>query len=151
MAVTLVVGFDRRPESMAAVFAASDLAESVGGELRIVHAVDLRDYPVDPESPDWEEKASRVLEHERRAIEEVMAGREILWSYHVHRVDAYSALVAEAKQGHASMIVVGSRGGGVSAKLRRMMFGSVSHRLISHGGYPVLVVGPGPGASPNRL
>jgi nucleotide-binding universal stress UspA family protein len=128
---------------MAALFVASDLAEHLGSELRVVHAIELRDYPIDPDSPDWEEHGELVLAHVQLAVEEVMSEAVIEWRYRTYRMDPVSALLLEAEHSHASMIVVGSRGEGVHTSVERLVSRSVSHRLINRSPCPVLVVGPG--------
>jgi nucleotide-binding universal stress UspA family protein len=142
MKPTLVVGFDRRPQSMAAVFVASGLAEQLEADIHIVHAVDLSDYPVDPESSDWEERGERALEHEHLALREVMAGRGISWFYRLCNGDPAAALIREADSTDALMIVVGNRGEGIRTVVERLISPSVTHRLVNRSLRPVLVVGP---------
>ena len=65
---TLVVGYDRRPESQDALRVAAGLAERMDAELHVVHAVDLTDYPIDPDGFDWEQRARDALDEERAAV-----------------------------------------------------------------------------------
>jgi hypothetical protein len=58
----IVVGFDRSAASLAALGKAAELGAQLGAELHVIHAVDLSDYPVDPDAADWEEQAAASLE-----------------------------------------------------------------------------------------
>src|SRR3954463_15216092 len=71
---TLVLGFDRDEASHAALAVAVDLAARLAAEIVVVHIVDLDDYPIDPDSADWEERAGEALAEERHQVEEALAG-----------------------------------------------------------------------------
>lgn len=64
----LVVGFDRSCASLAAVQQAARIGDRLTASITVVHAVDLKDFPVDPDRADWERAASRALEAERAAV-----------------------------------------------------------------------------------
>jgi nucleotide-binding universal stress UspA family protein len=136
----LVVGFDRRPESRAALEVALDLGRRMEAGVYVVHAVDISDYPVDPDAADWEEQARRILAMERDEVNAVFAGSGLSWSYRAWRDDPAHALICVADEVDALMIVVGSRGEGWRMLLDRLLSPSVSHRLINRAGRPVLVV-----------
>jgi nucleotide-binding universal stress UspA family protein len=137
---SLVVGFDRRPESLAALRTAIQIGRRLQAGLWIVHAVDLSDYPVDPDRHDYEEQAQKTLAEERVAVSTVLAGYEFGWSYRALNDDPVHALIRTADDIDALMIVVGSRGEGWHLFLERLVSPSVSHRLIERCGRPVLVV-----------
>jgi nucleotide-binding universal stress UspA family protein len=138
----IVVGFDEEPQSHAALTVAIDLARRLGAHLDVVHVVDLRDYPVDPDSDDWESASSANLaltaEHVRAAI----GDHTQTWSYHAWRGDPVHLLATVAEESGALMIVVGTHGAGFAATIHRMTSGSVSRGLIGHSHIPVLVVPP---------
>jgi hypothetical protein len=45
----LVVGFDRRPESLTALATAAEPGCKLSAQLRVIHAIDLTGYRVDPD------------------------------------------------------------------------------------------------------
>lgn len=137
----MVVGFDRSAASLAALAQAADIGARLGAELHVVHAVDLADYPVDPDADDWEEQAARSLEEERRRVSAALAGYPYGWSYSALRAEPAEALNRAAEQFDALMIVVGVRSHGWRHLFERLAGPSVSHRLINRGFRPVLVVG----------
>lgn len=136
----IVVGFDRSLASVAALGKATELGGMLGAELRVVHAMDLSDYPVDPDSVDWEEQAAENLEDERQRVSAALAGYSGGWSYVAVRADPAAALNRAACELKAAMIVVGVRSHGWRHRLERLAGRSVSHRLINHSHVPVLVV-----------
>lgn len=136
----LVVGFDRRPESLTALMTAAELGHRLAAELRVVHAIDLTDYPVDPDRGNWEDKGQQVLQQEQETVAHQLAHYEYGWSYAALHGDPVRALSRVADESGALMIVVGSRGEGWHRVFDRMASPSVSHRLIERCGRPVLVV-----------
>ena len=52
----IVAGYHASQASLHALAAAKDLAEQMKAEIHVVHAIDLSDYPIDPDRSDWEEK-----------------------------------------------------------------------------------------------
>lgn len=138
----VVVGFDEEPQSQAALTFAIDLARRLGAHLDVVHVVDLRDYPVDPDSDDWESASSdnftRTAEKVRAAVDDQAQS----WSYYAWRGDPVHLLATVAEENGALMIVVGTHGAGFAATFHRMTTGSVSRGLIGYSHIPVLVVPP---------
>lgn len=135
----IVVGVDARPTSIGALRTAMDLAERLGADLAVVHAVDLRDFPVDPDSEDWEAEAQRNLQSQEEIVRAVVAGWGRRWLYRAIRGEATHVLNGVAAQLEAIMIVVGARA------RHRHDWGawadhSVPHRLVGHAERPVLVV-----------
>lgn len=136
----IVVGIDRSAASLAGLDKAAELGIRLGATLHVVHAVDLSDYPVDPDTDDWEDQASANLEAEGLRVSEVLAGYPCGWSYLAVRAEPSEALGRVARQVRAAMIVVGVRAHGWGRLLERLASPSVAHRLISHSQVPVLVV-----------
>jgi nucleotide-binding universal stress UspA family protein len=136
----LVVGHDRFPRSDAALIAAADLARRLHAIVHVVHAVSLRDYPIDPDAADWEEQAAGILDMQRRTVEGILADTVPDWRYHTGRGDPVELLAAVAEAHDALMIVVGTRGTGAPAVLERLFGRSVSRGVIRRQRRPVLVV-----------
>ncbi len=138
---SLVVGYDLREASQRALSMAADLAVKLGAHLHVVHVVDLLDYPIDPDSSDWEERARITLEQERRRVPVLLEGVGVEWTYHPERGEPIRALISVADRHDALMIVVGTRGAGLGASIQRLLGGgSVSRGLIREHGRPVLIV-----------
>ncbi len=137
----LVVGFDRQPASQHALEVAAELAARLNAELDVVHAVDLADYPIDPDRADWEEQAQSVVAHERELAQQVLARTDVPWTYHAARGEPVHLLSAVAEERDALMIVVGKRSHSRSAAIAWLLDGSVRRGLTDrHQHRPVLVV-----------
>jgi nucleotide-binding universal stress UspA family protein len=137
----MVLGYDRTPESREAFAVAVDLGSRLSAFLHVVHAIDLRDYPIDPDIPDWEEKASATLAEERNIATELLRHYVWGWNYLAGRGDPARLLMSVADEHDALMIVVGSRGEGLHVLGERLISPAVSHRLIDRSKHSVLVVG----------
>lgn len=142
---SLVVGWDRTAASRCALDVATDLATRLGAHLHVVHVVDLRDYPVDPDSADWEQAGQSQLDNERDEVTAHLSAWDGDWTYHLERGDPVRALADVGTRHGALMIVVGTRGSGIGPALQRLLTGtrSVSHTL-ENGRIPVLVVAQAP-------
>lgn len=148
---TLVCGVDGSPDSLHALRAAGDLAESLQARLIVAHVTDpiqatithaelsaggnLGRVPMSVSQTEVEQQAaeaileqaiadSGVANTERR----VLSGRPA------------DSLAALAEREGAAFIVVGSRGRG---GFKTLLLGSVSNGLIAIGRCPILVVPPG--------
>jgi nucleotide-binding universal stress UspA family protein len=138
--VSMVLGYDRTPESRGAFEVALDLGGRLSAFLHIVHAIDLRDYHIDPDLPDFEEKAATTLAEERRIAIALLRHYLWGWTYLAGRGDPVRLLMSVADEHDAIMIVVGSRGEGLHVLVERLVSRAVSHRLIERAKRPVLVV-----------
>jgi nucleotide-binding universal stress UspA family protein len=138
--VSIVVGYDRTPQSREAVAVAMDLGSRLGSFLHVVHAIDLRDYPIDPDAHDWEDKAAETLAEARRVATALLHHYVWGWTYLAGRGDPARLLMSVANEHDALMIVVGSRGEGLHVLVERLISPPVSHRLIDRSRRPVLVV-----------
>ena len=139
---SIVVGYASSAASRHAVTVAAELAADLGTRLHVVHVVDLRDYPVDPDLPDWEQQGAARLAAERAEVDALLADWPGEWSYDLQRGDPARALTAIAAREHARMIVVGSRAAsGLGVALERLAGAvrSVPHAL-ERADIPVLVV-----------
>lgn len=139
---SIVVGYASSEAGRHALTVAAELAGDLGVELHVVHVVDLLDYPVDPDLPDWEEQGSARLAAERAEVDAVLADWPGQWDYRLRRGDPAHALAEVAAELGARMIVVGSRhGSGLAVALERLAgtTRSVAHAL-ERADIPVLVV-----------
>ncbi len=137
----LVIGHDGREASQHALSVAAALTMRLGAHLDIVHVVDLHDYPIDPDSPDWEERAAAALKEEYERVSSHMEGVGVDWTYYPERGEPVQALISVADEHDALMIVVGARSEGFGASAQRLLGGrSVSQGLIREHSRPVLVV-----------
>ncbi|MFL6160683.1 MAG: universal stress protein [Jatrophihabitantaceae bacterium] len=138
----IVVGYADSEASRRALTVAAELAADLGARLAVVHVVDLRDYPADPDLPDWEGAGAARLAAERTEVEGILANWSGQWTYELVRGEPARAIADIAAREHARMIVVGSRGGsGFGAALDRVLSAarSVTHSL-ERADTPVLVV-----------
>jgi nucleotide-binding universal stress UspA family protein len=138
---SLVVGYDRQPESRAALDVAIDLANRVHASLQVVHLASLRDYPIDPDLGDWEDYARARLAEEQAVVTEALREYALGWNYYVANGDPARRLIDAAEEHDALMIIVGSRDPGLSAWLGQLVEPAVSRRLIQESRRPVLLVG----------
>ncbi len=137
----LVVGFDRNPASVGALDVACGLAERLGADVHVVHAIDLSDYPVDPDSATWEADAEAAVADERALAAATLKDFGGRWTYHAAHSDPAELLATVADEVDALMVVVGARREGPAAAISHLVSPSVSKRLLGHGGTrPVLVV-----------
>ena len=145
----IVAGLDLSSESEAACGVAFALAKDLGAVVRLVHVVELPvpftalPYPdgaLPPEVVDrMEQEGAAAL-----ARQASKARRHKVGAVPVQHVgQAASALLADAKQAGASLIVVGSHG---KSPGRRFFVGSVAQTLAQFADRPVLVV-PDPDAT----
>jgi nucleotide-binding universal stress UspA family protein len=147
----IVAGYADSAASRHALTVAAELARDLGARLSVVHVVESRDYPVDPDLPDWEQQGAARLAQERAEVEDSLADWPIDWQYELWRGDPARALADAAGRLQARLIVVGTRGeSGLGAALERLLGASrsVAHAL-EHAQIPVLVV-PAPRTSARR-
>jgi nucleotide-binding universal stress UspA family protein len=140
----LVLGYRASPDGQAVLHHGADLAARLGAALHVVHVVDLSDYPIDPDSPDWEQQAQKTLAAEQRDVESALADLPGSWTYHAAHGDPAALLRQVADSFDALMFIVGSRGEGTGSVISRLLGTrpSVSHGLIAHSHRPVLVIPP---------
>lgn len=140
----VVLGHRAGPDGQAVLYHGTDLAGRLGAALHVVHVVDLSDYPIDPDSPDWEQQAQETLAAERHEVESALADLPGSWTYHAAHGDPVALLRRVADSYDALMFVVGSRGENAGSVISRLLGTrpSVSHGLIARSHRPVLVVPP---------
>ncbi|HKC28667.1 MAG TPA: universal stress protein [Jatrophihabitans sp.] len=138
MSRSIVVGYANTPGGRQALTVAAELAADLGARLHVVHVIDISDYPIDPDSPDWDAGDATQLAAERADVERALADRLIDWRYELQRGNPVRTLANAAAREQARMIVVGA---GHASGLDRLLRAS---RSVAHGlertGVPVLVV-----------
>ena len=139
----VVIGYKNSDDSRHALDTAIGLARPLGALVRVVHVVEVGDYPVDPDSEDWEEwgrlNLELIGEQVRTYIRDLPGA-----TFSVERGDPATVLHAIAGEAEAVMIVVGLPTKGVGL-LSRLFTHPVSTSVTKHVHTPVLLV-PGPGA-----
>ena len=140
----VVLGYRASPYGEAVLHHGAELATRLGAALHVVHVVDLCDYPIDPDSPDWEEQAQNTLAAEQRGVEAALADLPGSWTYHAAHGDPVTLLRQVADRYDALMFIVGSRGESAGGVISRLLGTrpSVSHGLIARSHRPVLVIPP---------
>ncbi len=109
-------------------------------DLALRFAVDLFDYPIDPDAADWEQQALRALAEQRRRVEAVLAGFPLSWTYQAGHGNPARLIADVADEFDALMIIVGSHGEGMGATFDRLVAGSVSRTVLRRQRRPVLIV-----------
>lgn len=137
---SLVVGHTLDEASAHTLGVALDLAQRLRATLHVVHGVSLADFPIDPDSADWDTDVERTLAAERHEVEHTLTGSPCGWTYHSGHGDPVNLLHEIADEESALMIIVGSRGSGWKVALERVLDRSVSRAAVRRGGRPVLVV-----------
>lgn len=135
----LVVGYRDDEAGRAALSVGADLAGRMAATMHVVHVVDLSDYPIDPDDPDWERRAQDHLGQEQRQVEASMAESPCTWTYHAAHGDPVALLRRVADAHDALLFVVGTRGGVGEVVSRLLGSPSVSHGLIARSHRPVVV------------
>ncbi|WP_186525993.1 universal stress protein [Leekyejoonella antrihumi] len=147
----VVVGYDDQPAGRHALTYAVDLATRLDVILRVVHVIELGDFPVDPDSSSWD---VQMHEHERLLADEVhraVSLPDVQWAYETVRGDPWYALMAEADRFDAWLVVVGQHthahaiGTVIGRVLGSGRSATVGSSLVRHSRHPVLVVPSPPG------
>jgi nucleotide-binding universal stress UspA family protein len=140
-ACAIVVGYEHRPAALAAIACAAELATRLSAALHVVHAIELTDYPIDPDSDNWEQAARQMLQAEEEEVAAALSTFSGRWSFRTGRGDPVRLLRSVAEDTDALMIVVGQHSDGFSAELVRLFDGSTQRRLVSKRlSRPVLIV-----------
>ena len=115
---------------------AIDFAESYGGSISAVSAVDV---PAEfyAEAPNVVEKLIRNAQGFVASIKAKAEKKSIPVSTFVGEGDAYDIIAKISHEENVDMIVMGSHG---RTGLKRLLMGSVTEKVIGHAACPVLVV-----------
>ncbi|WP_336082529.1 universal stress protein [Nocardia sp. SSK8] len=139
-ATHLLVGFDRHPAGQAALAYAVDLGRRLHAYVHAAHAIDIDDLPIDPDSPDFEDRVRATLAEERDQACAVLAALPGNWTYHGAPGDPTDLLLSLAETHSVEMILLGAPRHGMMSLLERLMGESVAARMIHHAHRPVVLV-----------
>ncbi|WP_279099202.1 universal stress protein [Gordonia bronchialis] len=139
----LVVGWNRHPDSVAAVRFAVMLAHRLDAHIHVVHIVDLDDEPLDPDAPDWNEQFAATVDENALAARHLLDEVPASWTYHSGHGLAADLITAVAERYSALMVVIGSPRGGVMSHVDSLLGQSVARRVIGQRRIPVLLVPAG--------
>jgi nucleotide-binding universal stress UspA family protein len=136
-AATIAVGYDGRPEAVAALRLGAEIAAATGAVLEVhvvwegpTMAIAAMTYSTDLDEMMAEDKAraQRVLDDALAALPQATRGV-------LHHGSPRTQL--EEVSAHADVLVLGSRGWGA---VKRVAVGSTADYLLHHAGCPVIVV-----------
>src|SRR5215216_7691768 len=141
----ILLATDASKDAEKAALIASDIANSTGSELHVLHVGNTKDFHVAPGaeqsfSPrtvslgEVREKAEKTLDEAVKQVEEL--GGTVAQS-HLRIGDPEDEILKFCEeQGGFGLIVMGSRGLG---PIKRRLMGSVSESVVRHSQCPVLV------------
>jgi nucleotide-binding universal stress UspA family protein len=141
----ILLATDASKDAEKAALIASDIANSTGSELHVLHVGNTKDFHVAPGaeqsfSPrtvslgEIREKAEKTLEEAVKQVEE--AGGTVAQA-HLRSGDPDDEILRFCdEQGGFGLIVMGSRG---LTRIKRVVIGSVSGSVVRHAHCPVLV------------
>jgi nucleotide-binding universal stress UspA family protein len=141
----ILLATDASKDAEKAALIASDIANSTGSELHVLHVGNTKDFHVAPGaeqsfSPrtvslgEIREKAEKTLEEAVKQVEE--AGGTVAQA-HLRSGDPDDEILRFCdEQGGFGLIVMGSRG---LTRIKRVVMGSVSESVVRHAHCPVLV------------
>jgi nucleotide-binding universal stress UspA family protein len=141
----ILLATDASRDAEKAALIASDIANSTGSELHVLHVGNTKDFHVAPGaeqsfSPrtvslgEVRERAEKTLEEAVKQVEE--AGGTVAQA-HLRSGDPDDEILRFCdEQGGFGLIVMGSRG---LTRIKRVVMGSVSESVVRHAHCPVLV------------
>jgi nucleotide-binding universal stress UspA family protein len=133
---TILVAVDHSEHSRRAFQAAIHLAKSTGGKVRVVHIREPFTNKTGPVLVFIDRDATLVEDSLKELAGEGVEATGVVYdSHHSKRVAA--AILEEATDSGASLIVIGSRG---LSDLIGLVVGSTTHKVLHLGTLPVLVV-----------
>jgi nucleotide-binding universal stress UspA family protein len=141
----ILLATDASKDAEKAALIASDIANSTGSELHVLHVGNTKDFHVAPSaeqsfSPrtaplgEVREKAEKTLEEAVKQVEEV-GGTVTQATLRMGDPDDEILRFCD-EQGEFGLIVMGSRG---LTRIKRVVMGSVSESIVRHAHCPVLV------------
>ncbi len=147
---TLVAPTDFSPFAEAALQYARVLAEQFGAEVHLVHALERpQDMPWWMAEQEYRSRQGDLAEKARSQLAALTARlfAGIDAQAHVRVGIPSDEIVTAARDLHADLIVIGTHG---RSGLSRVLFGSVTERVMRHAPCPVLTVRPQPRPHPEE-
>lgn len=141
----ILVALDESTHAIKALDHAAKLAKALGGELGVVHAVDVRAAIMPDVGIASEEILQGMREAGRYVLDQARAhvGPELTPTSMLVEGVVPDEIVAAAKKWGASYLVVGTHG---RTGLTRLFMGSTAENIVRHSSVPVIVVPSRPGA-----
>lgn len=136
----MVLGWDRHPNSSAALRFAVVMAQRLDAHLHVVHVADVDDLPIDPDAWNWEEQLDQRLAEDATTARTLLDQLHAHWTYHAARGRPSDVIADLAEETDALMIILGGPRGGVLSFIETLAGQSVSHQLTRQHGRPVLIV-----------
>lgn len=136
---TLVVGFEDSEDGRHALSTALDLARRLDAQVNVVHVATQEDYPVDPDTADWELAGWRRLGDIREMAERLLAARPDT-RFIERRGDPATVLHEVGDNCNALMIIVGLPRKGAGGWVSTLITRPVSRAVTRHPSRPVLLV-----------
>jgi hypothetical protein len=124
---SLVLGHSHDPARQEALRVAADLARRMYAHLHVVHAIDLGDYPIDPDALDWEEQAACALAEEHEQVRTALASVPAGWTYHASRGDPVALISLQAPYPAANRVVFPQP---AVAQIQQPTFGRLGAQLL---------------------
>jgi nucleotide-binding universal stress UspA family protein len=137
--VVLVVGYDRRPASRAALVFAGELAGALNVPLHVVHVVDDADDAVTAASTSTS-RDTGDRDAESQYVADALDPVNVSWTYQRLRGDPGTVLLDTMNEHSASMLIVGRPEHGVGAAVGHLITGSVARNVLRRSNRPVVVV-----------
>jgi nucleotide-binding universal stress UspA family protein len=136
--VPIGLGFDGSPESRVALSSAAGLANSLGGELRVISVL-ARPAPGHPmfAFTSYHEHLEQLHAECRSRLVEVLEGLPVQPEMEPLVVEGEPTAVLTAHAAELGLLVVGSRGYG---PLRQVLLGGVTRALLDGVACPVMIV-----------
>ena len=121
---------------------ALELAVGLGGEILVMHTVEMSAVNVPPEggmllTEDFYEEQSRLANERLEELVTEFARDNVAISQHVYTGDAATRINQAAEELHADMIVIGTHG---RKGLSHLLIGSVAENVLHNAKVPVLCV-----------
>jgi nucleotide-binding universal stress UspA family protein len=138
---TLVVGYCAGAAGRHALMVGAGLAADLHALLHVLHVIDLCDYPIDPDLPDWEEQARTQLAARRAEVHQLLADHPGEWRYEQTRGEPAHTLAQAAITSGARMIVIGTHANStMGGAIHHLLAGHSISRTLQRAGIPLLLV-----------
>ena len=84
------------------------LATMANLPLRIIHVNLLRDYPVDPDAPEWEREGGKTIEILAEWVSEALSRCNLPYQWHVEMNRGLNCIIDFAMENNAIYLVIGA-------------------------------------------
>ncbi|MDA8276889.1 MAG: hypothetical protein M0Z45_01655 [Actinomycetota bacterium] len=114
------------------------LATMANLPLRIIHVNLLRDYPIDPDSPEWEREGGKTVEMLSAWVSEELAKCNLAYQWHVEKSKGLSCIIDFAMENNAKYLVIGAPRLSSNHKIANF-FTHFSHKSLGRPRFPLVV------------